>query len=74
MGEIIYPRISKGILIYIKSSFTGDENDYVVDYKRYSSYPHETTADQMFSEEQFEAYRALGLRSTVFGQKCWMRP
>jgi hypothetical protein len=24
------------------------------------AFPHETTADQLFSEEQFEAYRALG--------------
>ncbi|MET0724380.1 MAG: hypothetical protein ABWY64_26635 [Tardiphaga sp.] len=23
-------------------------------------FPHETTLDQLFSEEQFEAYRALG--------------
>jgi hypothetical protein len=38
-----------------------DENDYVFHYrKRYSDFPHETTLDQMFSEEQFEAYRALG--------------
>ena len=50
-----------GILIYIKSSLTGDENDYVFHYKkRYWAFPHETTLDQMFSEEQFEAYRALG--------------
>jgi hypothetical protein len=50
-----------GVLIYIKSSLTGDENDYVYHYKkRYWGFPHETTLDQMFSEEQFEAYRALG--------------
>jgi hypothetical protein len=49
------------VLVYIKSSLTGDENDYVFHYKRrYAAFPHETTLDQMFSEEQFEAYRALG--------------
>ena len=43
----------------------GDENDYVFHYKRrYSRFPHETTVDQMFSEEQFEAYRALGYHAT----------
>ena len=26
----------------------------------YPRFPHETTADQLFSEEQFEVYRALG--------------
>ena len=64
VGEIIYPQNQKGILLYIKSSITGDENDYIVDYKRrFPSYPHETTADQLFSEEQFEAYRALGFHA-----------
>jgi predicted acylesterase/phospholipase RssA len=64
VGEIIYPQNQKGILLYVKSSITGDENDYIVDYKRrFPSYPHETTADQLFSEEQFEAYRALGFHA-----------
>ena len=68
VGRICYPTCENdavtwrtGVLIYIKSSLTGDENDYVFHYKRrYSRFPHETTVDQMFSEEQFEAYRALG--------------
>ena len=39
---------------YIKSSLTGDENDYVFHYKRrYSAFAHETTA-----------YRALGYYTT----------
>ncbi len=64
VGEISYPGNRKGILIYIKSSLTGDENDYVFHYKkRYGAFPHETTADQLFSEEQFEAYRALGFHA-----------
>jgi hypothetical protein len=51
----------KGVLVYIKASLSGDENDYVTAYKTaYPRFPHETTADQLFSEEQFEAYRALG--------------
>ena len=51
----------KGILVYIKASFTGDENDYVRAYKAaHPSFPHETTGDQFFSEEQVEVYRALG--------------
>ena len=61
IGEIIYPQNRTGILLYVKSSITGDENDYIVDYKHhFPRYPHESTADQLFSEEQFEAYRALG--------------
>ena len=64
VGKIIYPQDREGILLYVKSSITGDENDYIVDYKRrFPSYPHETTADQLFSEEQFEVYRALGFHA-----------
>jgi hypothetical protein len=65
IGEITYPDGQKGSLIYIKASLTGDENDYVFDYKRRNSdFPQETTLDQWFTEEQFEAYRALGFHST----------
>ena len=79
VGQITYPQDRKGILLYVKSSITGDENDYIVDYKRrFPSYPHETTADQLFSEEQFEVYRALGFHavSELFGggDHVGMRP
>jgi hypothetical protein len=72
LGTIYYPRKtgetddtnSTGLLLYIKASLTGDENDYVVDYKRRNpDFPHETTLDQLFTEEQFEAYRALGFHA-----------
>lgn len=72
LGTIYYPRKtgetddtnSTGVLLYIKSSLTGDENDYVVDYKRRNpSFPHETTLDQLFTEEQFEVYRDLGFHA-----------
>ena len=50
-----------GYLLYIKSSLTGNKPDYVRDYRQSNrTFPHETTADQFFSEAQFEAYRALG--------------
>jgi hypothetical protein len=67
LGSISYPPLTsggereKGVLIYIKASLSGDESDYVVAYKKANpQFPHETTLDQLFSEEQFEAYRALG--------------
>lgn len=54
----------EGILLYIKANMTGDEPDYVRDYeRRYPTFPHETTLDQLFTEEQMEAYRALGFHS-----------
>jgi hypothetical protein len=60
-GEIAYGPGKTGILFYVKASLTGDESDYVLDYKRRNpDFPHETTGDQFFGEEQLEAYRALG--------------
>jgi Patatin-like phospholipase len=67
IGRIEYENSEPGIFVYIKSSVTGDENDYVRDYnRRFRSFPHENTADQFFSEEQFEVYRALGFHA-AFG-------
>lgn len=63
VGRIRYPT-GFGYLVYVKSSLTGDENDYIQDYKRrYDRFPHETTGDQFFTEEQFEVYRALGFHA-----------
>jgi len=64
LGIIKYPNRDTGYLLYIKSSLSGDENDYVLDYKRRNqTFPHETTSDQLFTEEQFEVYRALGFHA-----------
>jgi hypothetical protein len=64
VGRIRYKNGVEGLLLYIKSSLSGDERDYVLGYrKRYSHFPHETTGDQFFSEEQLEVYRALGFHA-----------
>src|SRR6516165_2291627 len=48
-------------LIYLKPAISGDEPCDVFNYARTSTdFPHETTADQWFSESQFESYRMLG--------------
>src|SRR5262249_10488200 len=61
IGRILYEDGSYGILLYFKSSLSGDEKDYVLDYKkRNADFPHENTSDQFFTEEQFEVYRSLG--------------
>jgi hypothetical protein len=50
-----------GQLLYIKPSLTGNEPIDVLQYsKSHSEFPHESTADQWFTESQFESYRALG--------------
>lgn len=60
-GRIIYSNGETGTFFYIKLSITGDEPEYIRAYKTaHIKFPHESTADQFFSENQFEAYRALG--------------
>lgn len=50
-----------GWLIYIKPTVYGIETQDVQNYaKANSTFPHETTGDQMYSESQFESYRSLG--------------
>jgi hypothetical protein len=50
-----------GVLIYLKPAFYGDEPRDIYQYARANpTFPHESTADQFFTESQFESYRMLG--------------
>jgi len=62
IGRIRYPNeTTEGYFLYFKSSCVGDEEEIIQQYRNTNpSFPHESTADQFFSEGQFEAYRALG--------------
>jgi hypothetical protein len=66
VGEIKYPPLEnggqmKGILLYLKSSLSGDEPaDVLSQHLSDPAFPHDTTLDQFFDETQFEAYRGLG--------------
>jgi hypothetical protein len=69
MGRVVYPprpgesesSEEQGYVLYLKSSLTGDEDEVIREYRaKNSDFPHESTADQMFDEAQFEAYRSLG--------------
>ncbi len=77
LGKIHYPQGAEerdtpriGWLLYIKASLTGDEPKDVLQYAAEDgAFPHQSTADQFFSESQFESYRALGrhIGERVFG-------
>jgi hypothetical protein len=61
VGTIRYGEDQVGHLLYVKASLTGDENPYVREYaEQHPLFPHESTANQFFTEPQFEAYRSLG--------------
>ncbi|GJE09967.1 MULTISPECIES: hypothetical protein [Methylobacterium] len=72
-GTIIYPDArDPASLIYIKPSFLDDIPAEVRAYGATSpAFPHESTANQWFSESQFESYRALGFHqvSRMFGSQ-----
>lgn len=61
VGRIDYGDGQTGVLCYLKLTLTGDEQPDVLAYHAGApAFPHESTAEQFFSEAQFEAYRSLG--------------
>jgi hypothetical protein len=60
-GTIAYQDGSTGRLLYLKASLTGDEPYDVEQYKKGNpDFPHQSTANQFYTESQFESYRTLG--------------
>jgi hypothetical protein len=71
IGSIDYGNGEQGVLIYLKAAMTGREDAAVLQYKaRHPRFPHESTGDQFYGEDQFESYRQLGydIAHTVFSQ------
>lgn len=77
VGKIYYAgyakeaHIDQGWLIYIKASMTGHEDTAILQYKaNHAEFPHESTSDQFFNEDQFESYRTLGknIASQIFAK------
>jgi hypothetical protein len=61
VGKIKYDNGSIGYLIYLKASVTGDEDASITQYRaQHTTFPHESTGNQFFTEAQFESYRKLG--------------
>jgi hypothetical protein len=58
-------------LLYLKLSLTGNEGEFLRRYRLDEpAFPHHSTADQFFTEVQFEAYRSLGEH---VGEKLFLR-
>lgn len=59
---IVYSDGAKGLMLYLKLSMTGNEPELLRGYRRaHPEFPHQSTADQFFDQEQFEVYRSLGV-------------
>ena len=67
MCRVLYPKVGDcpegvGLILYLKLSVTGNELETIRRYRiLHPDFPHQTTLDQFFDEEQFEAYRQLGV-------------
>jgi hypothetical protein len=60
-----------GFLLYIKPALNGSEPADVFHYARlHPQFPHESTAQQLYTESQFESYRELGshIMRTILAQ------
>ena len=61
-----------GTLVYVKPGFHGSEPPDIRSYAAlHLDFPHESTADQWFSESQMESYRGLG--SHIIGKMAFGR-
>jgi hypothetical protein len=67
IGEIDYQTadghlgVDNGVIIYVKAGYHGTESAGVRSYAMANfDFPHQSTANQWFSESQFESYRSLG--------------
>jgi hypothetical protein len=64
-GRIRYDKVDEkgevGTLLYIKPSLLGTEYANILNYRKTNKgFPHQSTLDQWFDEDQFETYRSLG--------------
>jgi hypothetical protein len=65
VGTIRYdladPTLRPGLLLYLKAALIESLPTDVLSYSRaYPAFPHDSTANQWFTEPQFESYRLLG--------------
>ena len=66
VGEVKYDDGTSGTLIYIKATIVKDIDFTTAGYLAANpTFPHQTTANQFFKPDQFDAYRLLGYESGI---------
>jgi hypothetical protein len=66
VGTISYNDGSHGVLIYVKATIIREMDFTTAGYLANNpAFPHQTTVDQFFDPDQFDAYRFLGYESGV---------
>ena len=65
-GKPVEVSVPTGTIIYFKASLTDDESTDIKNYRTlHPTFPHETTANQWYTESQFESYRELGYHAVM---------
>ncbi|MEQ1520170.1 MAG: hypothetical protein ABL936_02760 [Aestuariivirga sp.] len=58
--------VKTGVIVYVKATMVADLSFVSRGYRgKNPDFPHQSTVDQFFQAEQFEAYRELGYRSAL---------
>jgi Patatin-like phospholipase len=66
VGTIAYEDGRHGVLIYVKATLIRQMDFTTAGYLANNpAFPHQTTADQFFDPDQFDAYRLLGYKSAL---------
>jgi hypothetical protein len=73
-GVIHFPDGQTGTLVYVRSVLTADAPHDVRAYQELDpDFPHNSTGDQLYTDQRFEAYRALG-RQAAYNALAAYRP
>jgi hypothetical protein len=66
VGTISYPKGPTGRLVYARNTLTAEAPwDALGHHMADPRFPHNSTVDQLYTDQKFEAYRALGARAGV---------
>jgi hypothetical protein len=66
VGEVRYKSGLKGVIVYLNTTLVDNLTEDIYAYQRKNpAFPDQGTGDQFFDEQQFEAYRELGLQLGV---------
>lgn len=75
VGKLRYPGGPVGKLVYVRSVLTEDAPQDVIAYHELDpAFPHDSTGQQLYTDQRFEAYRALGERAAEAALAAYLPP
>jgi hypothetical protein len=72
LATIHYPRGETGVLVYVRTVVTPSAPYDIQAFRlRDPSFPHTSTVDQLYTDQRFESYRALGSHAAAEARKLF---